>query len=60
VLAQTALWFPRGSELGKYGPQPLAALLLLGSVVGVEVHRMTKDRRADGTGEPASTSACAA
>ncbi|HEV3257782.1 MAG TPA: glycosyltransferase family 87 protein [Gemmataceae bacterium] len=60
VLAQTALWFPRGSEVGKYGPQPMAAVLLLGSVVAVEVHTMTRDKRADGTREPASTSAWAA
>jgi len=48
VLAQTALWLPGGTEVGKLGLQPLAALLLLGSVVGAEVHRMIEDRHQRG------------
>ena len=44
VLAQAALWFPGGSEVGKYGLQPLAGLLVLASVLGVDADWMIRER----------------
>jgi hypothetical protein len=45
VAAQIALWFPHGARIGSLGPQPLAALLLWGTVLATAVYEIVAAAR---------------